>query len=513
MKLNADIIYNELSKLYDAEIAGPRRTALCLPRPEFYMDNEVEFEADRLVLATADHLPKRPRIRDNSVLVCIGDSLVLNYYRERMCLIIIRNRVDFFKVYHNIQRIYDKFDEWENLILHDLASDRSIRTLITDSATVFDKPVYLLDKSFRIVANSVESGDMNWASTSRGSLNSDAVSKYLSGSDLMTDKKSAIEIDLFGEKALCVNLFNRSDQYEGCLVISLKDKDFVKGEDKLAEFLAEHLQLAIVRNPYMINDSDSSLKTALQNLLEELPLTQPQRILLASANGRSDYRCIYMRYNWQRNHLPMAYLCDIFEDTFPGSCAFVYDNSIVAFVDTGTLSSRNQEDYLPVLNSKISDYISKMGLCAGISGEFSNLFNLRVYYLQAQSATENGMLLGSDEGFFYFESYALIEMIINSLGGLPLETYFPAGFRRLLEHDSESGISYIETLKVFLEENLSYTAAARKLYVHRSTLIDRIARIERELETDLRDPDKRLQYEILLKAIDLEELLRKKDVH
>ena len=48
MKLNADIIYNELSKLYDVEIAGPRRTALCLPRPEFYMDNEVEFEADRL---------------------------------------------------------------------------------------------------------------------------------------------------------------------------------------------------------------------------------------------------------------------------------------------------------------------------------------------------------------------------------------------------------------------------------------------------------------------------------
>ena len=91
MKLNADIIYNELSKLYDVEIAGLRRTALCLPRPEFYMDNEVEFEADRLVLATADHLPKRPRIRDNSVLVCIGDSLVLNYYRERMCLIIIRS--------------------------------------------------------------------------------------------------------------------------------------------------------------------------------------------------------------------------------------------------------------------------------------------------------------------------------------------------------------------------------------------------------------------------------------
>ena len=39
--------------------------------------------------------------------------------------------------------------------------------------------------------------------------------------------------------------------------------------------------------------------------------------------------------------------------------------------------------------------------------------------------------------------------------------------------------SYLETLKVFLEENMSYPAAAKRLYIHRSTLIDRIARIER----------------------------------
>jgi DNA-binding PucR family transcriptional regulator len=55
---------------------------------------------------------------------------------------------------------------------------------------------------------------------------------------------------------------------------------------------------------------------------------------------------------------------------------------------------------------------------------------------------------------------------------------------------------------------MSYTATARKLYIHRSTLIDRISRIEKELNIDLKDSDQRLQLEILLKAVDLEEVLR-----
>ena len=50
--------------------------------------------------------------------------------------------------------------------------------------------------------------------------------------------------------------------------------------------------------------------------------------------------------------------------------------------------------------------------------------------------------------------------------------------------------------------------AAQKLFIHRSTLIDRIARIERELNVDLQDSDQRLQLEILLKAIDIESILR-----
>ena len=164
--------------------------------------------------------------------------------------------------------------------------------------------------------------------------------------------------------------------------------------------------------------------------------------------------------------------------------------------------------YNAALNRILNELMGQTGLCAGISNDFTDLFNIRVHYLQAQTAMENGLLFDGVGKLFYFSSYALTEMIINSLGGLPAEAYYPAGFKDLLEHDRDSGVSYLETLQVFLEENMSYTAASQKLFIHRSTLIDRISRIEKELNISLKDSDKRLQLELLLKAISIEEMLR-----
>ena len=55
---------------------------------------------------------------------------------------------------------------------------------------------------------------------------------------------------------------------------------------------------------------------------------------------------------------------------------------------------------------------------------------------------------------------------------------------------------------------MSYTSAARRLYIHRSTLIDRIARIEKEMNISLKNPAQRLRIEIVLKAIEIENALR-----
>ena len=91
-----------------------------------------------------------------------------------------------------------------------------------------------------------------------------------------------------------------------------------------------------------------------------------------------------------------------------------------------------------------------------------------------------------------------------------MEAYYPEGFQALLTHDAASDVSYLETLKVYLEENSSLSAASRRLYLHRSTLVERMERIEKELAVDLKNPDQRLHLQILLKALELEQKMKAK---
>ena len=119
------------------------------------------------------------------------------------------------------------------------------------------------------------------------------------------------------------------------------------------------------------------------------------------------------------------------------------------------------------------------------------------------AALENGNLVAPAKKYYCFQDYALTELIINSLGKMPTELFFSDGMRRLAAHDADAPVSYLDTLRVYLDQNMSMTKTSAALYVHRSTLLERIARIERELGVNLKDPDERLRVQILLKAMQI----------
>mgnify|MGYP000626969026 CR=1 FL=1 len=55
-------------------------------------------------------------------------------------------------------------------------------------------------------------------------------------------------------------------------------------------------------------------------------------------------------------------------------------------------------------------------------------------------------------------------------------------------------------LRVYLDNNLSVTKTASALFLHRSTLLDRLAHITAMLGSDLKDPDYCLTLGIILRA-------------
>ena len=155
MKLNADLVCAGLKRSYTVDIYGPRTKELRISRPEFYMDGSDVFEEDHLYLATVEHLPMRPRIGKNVVLVCVGDAAKLSYYKDRCCVMVIRNKADFFSVHRALEGIFERYNAWEQGLFRIFLESANVQEIADSLSGLLEEEIVVIDSSFTVLAHSL----------------------------------------------------------------------------------------------------------------------------------------------------------------------------------------------------------------------------------------------------------------------------------------------------------------------------------------------------------------------
>lgn len=506
MQINSNIILQRLRQDYPVEMYGKENSRMLFSSAEIYINNTLRFLANHVYLASVDHLPLRPVIEKNVILVCIGDGNRLAYYKEHATVLQIREKVDIFEVLRALQSIFHTFHQWESTLLNLFVNNPTIQDVLDHTAPVFQRSLFVLNASFQYsAATHYHYTDKHWMADS-AELDPDAFLSYLKEQEISMDRKGAFLMEFEQMNVLCCNLFNTNGEYIGCIAMDLVDHPFAEGEDQLLDYLATILEKVCETNPMLLNKEQNSLKDILQALMAEIPLHKKQRLLLKSINKKQDYTCVSIHYMKQIAMFPSIYVCAVFETLFPDSVFFEYNGSLLGLIPIDP--AKKQEDHGQYIIDAMAVYAREMQLCVGISNPFNDLYMMRPFYLQAEAAIENGSICRPKQNFYRFSEFALMELVTNSTGNLPIEAYYPKGLREIILHDQSSDISYLQTLTVYLEENMSYAQTARRLFIHRSTLLERISRIQSDLSLDLEDPDQRLYLQIVLKSLELEKLLK-----
>ena len=453
MKLNADIIYEHLSGMFDATMYGTPAKELSLQRPAFYMESDSTFRNKHVYLASADHLPTRSAVEKDALIVCVGESPQVPFYARKCCVIQIKGAPYFFAVYLAIQDIYDRLDAWNNKLFELFKEDADIGGIIACSTDVFHAPILVIDSNFHIIATADAVNlrfEGRWKDD-EGNLSKYSMEHFLERSALLTAYHGPMYLKIVDSNALCVNLYDRSDRYVGCLCVLIPEESYTCGFDALAVYLARIVEKSIEKNPALLATEHNARKSVLKS--------------------------------------------------------FPWNDSVACVLDIGALGLR-AKNLRKDLDALIGPFAESLKVSAGISLGFKDLRDARLYLLQADAALRTGFLAQHEGYCVNYEDCALEEMIANSCAGAPIETLFPYELRLLMEHDENSAVSLVETLRVFLDENMNYSKVAGMLYVHRSTLVDRINKIEKSYGLDLRDPDKRLYLQIILKALEMQKKIK-----
>ena len=159
----------------------------------------------------------------------------------------------------------------------------------------------------------------------------------------------------------------------------------------------------------------------------------------------------------------------------------------------------------PETGLELAQRIAAMGrrqgycLSIGIGRRVQQLEELAQSYEEALEALEAGIALHGPGSITTFESLGYLYWLRHLSAEVRNRNPFARALATLAEYDAAHHTALLMTLETYLDAGACSLDAARRLYLHRNTLRQRLTRIERIIGFPLSDPEVRLNLQLALK--------------
>ncbi len=172
--------------------------------------------------------------------------------------------------------------------------------------------------------------------------------------------------------------------------------------------------------------------------------------------------------------------------------AYIGNSKFVVLKDLGTSKNTKaiHDEFLKTLNSL--HYIIRSELRSdvsiGVSQYYKGISGLRESFEEAVMAVNFGEQVWGKNRIYHFDRFGVVAPLINSEQEID--------FSRNMHESFANKEELIKTLEIFFENNMSLTGTAKKLKIHRNTLVYRLDKISEMLKLDPRVFDDAIQIKL-----------------
>jgi hypothetical protein len=400
------------------------------------------------------------------------------------------------------QETFEQFTQWNQDLYTAMTSERPLDEMLSVSLKFFHNPLLVHDSNFFILSCPHQApGLPEWEKDSRTGQDIIPLSmiqdfktdpEYLS--TLTTTQAALFSRELMGYPILYINLWN-DGRYEGRILVDELESPIRPGQYLLITHLARLITTFL--------KSSSLLQLGIGKNTEEFFCS----FLNGTIQDQSSVMNVLHFLNWKRND---RYLCLHIEATqqnirmlssiatinhiemqIPECRAFIHNNGITVLVN---LSYSHAQ--IPDVLSRLAILLREGLLKMGASSEIHDFLLLPQGYQQAQMALELGQKSTSMNWCFRFDDY-ILEFLLSRAGEtLSPELLCSGKLLILKKYDEENNTELYQTLKVYLESERAVLQSAKALFIHRSTLLYRLERIEKLTNVNFEDPKERLVLQL-----------------
>ncbi|MDO4616034.1 MAG: helix-turn-helix domain-containing protein [Lachnospiraceae bacterium] len=492
MKLSAVLITRKIEQhLADSLDLSQFSDTLTIGRPVFLTDPERWPES---VICIADQIPSSllmKKIPRNTLVLAKHFETPSGLLPFGRCCQLQAN-CSLPDLFNELQLLYDHFDQWDAELQERLNREDTLQSLLDCSFSIFRNPLLLRRADFFLLAHS---GIIDEQPALQHLI--DPVNSY---ETLTLSKTDQIFLDslslrrpyflpdyLSGSRELCCNLFDHGI-FSYRLILTEELETISPETGPLLMHLAGYMQILLRRTA---QNSPGDVYP-LENLLCDI-ISQRQAdysvygTMLADYGWFTEHRycCMTVKMSALGNQsMTSNYLCRHFEEIIPGSCAFRYEGAIIVFINL-----TRYDDTIEGLLNHIIEFLRDSFLKTGISSPITGVADLRHCYTQARLALDYGSRYQTFRWLHKFEDITLQYFMECCLTDLPVHMVCSPRLMKLREHDRLHHSDYYNTLKIYLESHLNAVQSAKKLFIHRSTFLYRLEKIQELISVNFEDQE------------------------
>lgn len=475
-----------------------------IPRSAFYdfpsLYDETSDMTGMVVLLPEFERPHGGLKLDNALCICLGAESAQSAWDAGIAAIHVRAKVTFQRLYNYMQRLYVHNEQIDAQMKAYVMTCAGFQPLLDVCADAFGYSCTLIDEQYRLVCQAQPGGrkleDGVWLDVTNGEmLESELVDLFMASRSYRYMRSSRNVTALPGSYDLMIkNVFSRNRLVGTLAVKQQGDVQSARFVRYLLNYLGSYVEkmyasmgsfglstLESDRVRTLIENALSGVRggyDVLQDALEEY-----------GCDPQSAYAIVRIERSFTNEGVDeQNYLFRRFKQAWPQGYCFSQNGKMYLLANVGKSSGETQDDFLRMLPEVARDNLAKVG----VSRAFNDMQDLEVAMLQASIALERGSEVEPTNWCYRFEKLALSWLIDRVAAGMPIEAVCHQAVPTLMRHDDEHGTQYLVTLKSFIMCRYSATAAAKELFIARSTLLSRLERIVELTHLNLDDFEERI---------------------
>lgn len=446
-------------------------------------------------------------INRNEVEVAVSSCDDSDFGNIPYIQVALENLEEIAEFMNDMQEIFDTADGWERKI-HDLMLEHAgMERLLQVTSEFLQNPLTVIGLDFTFVA---EAGRKYLPPRARlytdEGLNVEYVNALLQNETYreMADTHETVMFPAYisGCRSMNRNLFV-DEKATHRLILTECRVEITQGVICVLDILSEKLEFLLAHEEEE-TDPDRDIEQIFVRVLSDRTADYMQisrELSELGWGGNHEYMCLILQITYlNQQNLSTKAISRYIKKKLGDSVSFLYQDEIVVFFDLTRLGM-NQEE----VAGKLVYFIRDTYLKAGYSRVMTGHMNLRRQYVQAKTALDVGSRKKPYLWIHYFSQVAMTYILEQATKRLPGTMICHEGLLELKKHDEENQTQYMETLRVYLEQHLSATQAARELFIHRSTFLYRLDRIREILQSDLDDPEEIFYLELSFRLLEQEE--------